>query len=165
MQDGNRTCGAGLQMPSDSSGSLVVRLTAALNEVLPVRCGAAAALGKPGTGRYQPLIGALADPKPRCGSRPRRPLRRLARDNGSLIQFLKYTGGDRRIDVVRALGQLHASDAIEPLVQILEKADDRERQEIADALDEILTAEVRPVVTGYGTGITIITKKYTDREG
>jgi len=56
-----------------------------------------------------------------------------------LIRFLKYSEGTVRIDVMTALGELHASDAIEPLVQMLEKADEGERRAIAATLDSIVT--------------------------
>ena len=147
----------------------VPRLIAALNDgAVPVRCGAAAALGQTGDPDIiEPLIGALADPETEVRVEAASALAAIGQPaTGSLIRFLKYTGGERRVDVVRALGQLHAFDAIEPLIQILEKADSRERQEIADALDEILAAEVGPVVARIRTGNNDNSGKSTQtREG
>lgn len=37
---------------------------------------------------------------------------------------LKYTKGSVRIEVMNALGGLHANDAMEPLFQMLEKANE-----------------------------------------
>lgn len=133
----------------------VFRLVRVLNDG-PVRsrCGAAAALGlAKSPGAVEPLINALADPENEVRVEAAAALAAIGSPaTGSLIRFLKYTGGERRVEVVRALGQLHVSEAIEPLLQILENADDRERQEVADALDTILAAEVRPMVARIRNG-------------
>ncbi|MDO9325408.1 MAG: HEAT repeat domain-containing protein [Methanoregula sp.] len=63
-----------------------------------------------------------------------------------LLGFLKGARGETRIEVMTALGELKNADAIEPLVQLLENADDDERQAIADAIDAILIPEVEPLV-------------------
>jgi len=133
----------------------VRRLTDVLRDgPVTARCGAAAALGQTQEpDAIEPLISALADPETEVRVEAASALAVIGRPaTGSLIKFLKFTGGERRVEVVRALGQLNASDAIEPLVQILENADDRERQEVADALDAILAAEVRPVVARIRSG-------------
>jgi HEAT repeat protein len=62
-----------------------------------------------------------------------------------LIRFLKYSEGSVRIEVMTALGELHARDAIEPLVQMLERADEEERHTINATLDAILTPSVERV--------------------
>ncbi len=62
-----------------------------------------------------------------------------------LIRFLKYSEGSVRIEVMTALGELHARDAIEPLVQMLERADEEERYTINATLDAILTPSVERV--------------------
>jgi HEAT repeat protein len=118
------------------------------------RCGAASALGQiKDPDAFEPLINALIDPETEVRVEAAAALAAIGKPaTGSLIQFLKFSGGERRVEVVRALGQLHASDAIEPLVQILENADDRERQEVADTLDAILAAEVRPMVARIRNG-------------
>jgi HEAT repeat protein len=56
-----------------------------------------------------------------------------------LVRLLKYSEGTVRIEVMNALGGLHAADAIEPLVQMLEKADEEERRAIAATLDSIVS--------------------------
>jgi HEAT repeat protein len=130
------------------------------------RCGAAAALGRTkNVDAIEPLIIALTDPETEVRVEAAAALAAIGKPaTGSLIKFLKYTGGERRVEVVRALGQLQVSDAIEPLVQILENADDRERQEVADALDAILAAEVRPIVIRIRNGNNG-TKPYAGTEG
>jgi len=62
-----------------------------------------------------------------------------------LIRFLKFSEGSVRIEVMTALGDLHARDAIEPLVQMLERADEEERHTINATLDAILTPSVERV--------------------
>jgi HEAT repeat protein len=51
-----------------------------------------------------------------------------------------------------ALGELHAGDAIEPLIQLLENADEDERRAVAEALDAILTPSVEPVARRLWNG-------------
>jgi len=63
-----------------------------------------------------------------------------------LIRFLKYSEGSVRIEVMTALGELHARDAIEPLVQMLERADEEERRAIAATLDSIVSPAAEPFV-------------------
>jgi HEAT repeat protein len=124
------------------------------NGTIMARCGAAASLGQTkDPDVIESLIGALADPENEVKVEAAAALAAIGKPaTGSLIKFLKFTGGERRVEVVRALGQLQVSDAIEPLIQILETADDRERQEVADALDAILAAEVRPMVARIRNG-------------
>ena len=133
------------------------------NGTVTARCGAAAALGRTKDPEaIEPLINALADPEPEVRVDAASALAEIGRPAASsLIQFLKYTGGERRVEVVRALGQLHDADAIEPLVQILENAGDPERQEVADALDAILAAEVGPMVARIRNGNNDKNKKST----
>ncbi len=50
--------------------------------------------------------------------------------------------------------QLKDSDAIHPLIQMLENADDEERKAIADALDAILIPSVAPLVRKLRNGNT-----------
>jgi HEAT repeat protein len=143
------------------------RLTEVLaNGEITARCGAAAALGQTkDPDVIESLIRALADPETEVRVEVAAALAAIGKPaTGSLIQFLKFTGGERRVEVVRALGQLHASDAIEPLIQILEKADDRERQEVADALDAILAAEVRPMVARIRNGNNHTKENGTDTD-
>jgi HEAT repeat protein len=65
---------------------------------------------------------------------------------GPLLQFLKFSDGPERLEVVTALGELQDTDAIQPLIQMLENADEDERKAIADALDAILIPTVEPLV-------------------
>jgi HEAT repeat protein len=65
-----------------------------------------------------------------------------------LIRFLKFSEGSVRIEVMTALGDLHARDAIEPLVQMLERADEEERHTINATLDAILTPSVERMAKG-----------------
>ncbi|MDD1688828.1 MAG: HEAT repeat domain-containing protein, partial [Methanoregula sp.] len=51
-----------------------------------------------------------------------------------------------------ALGELHDTDAIQPLIQMLESADEDERKAIADALDAILIPTVEPLVRELRNG-------------
>ena len=57
-----------------------------------------------------------------------------------------------RIEVMNALGELHANDAIEPLVQMLGKADEQERCAIASTLDAILTPSVEKLAKRLWNG-------------
>jgi HEAT repeat protein len=63
-----------------------------------------------------------------------------------LLAFLKSAQGETRMEVMTALGELRNADAIEPLFQLLENADDDERKAIADAIDAILIPAVEPLV-------------------
>ena len=69
-----------------------------------------------------------------------------------LILFLKFSDRAVRIEVVAALGELKDTDAIHPLIQLLETADEEERKAIADALDEILIPSVEPIVRKLRNG-------------
>jgi HEAT repeat protein len=80
-----------------------------------------------------------------------------------LIRFLKYSEGTVRIEVMTALGELHASDAIEPLVQMLEKADEEERRAIAATLDSILTPAAEQLAKRLWNGNNHETTKTTSR--
>lgn len=59
---------------------------------------------------------------------------------------MKGAKAEIRIEVMTALGELKNADAIEPLVQLLENADDDERRAISDAIDAILIPAVEPLV-------------------
>jgi HEAT repeat protein len=133
----------------------VHRLNEVLKEgVVMARCGAAAALGQTGDpDAIEPLIRSLADHETEVRVEAAAALGAIGEPaTASLIKFLKYTGGELRVEVVRALGQLNASEALEPLIQILERAGDRERQEVADALDTILAPEAAPMVERIRNG-------------
>ena len=56
------------------------------------------------------------------------------------------------MEVMSALGELGNADAIEPLFQLLENADDDERKEIADAVDAILIPAVEYLVRRIRNG-------------
>jgi HEAT repeat protein len=76
-----------------------------------------------------------------------------------LLRFLKFSDKSIRIDVVPALGELRDTDAIHPLIQMLENADVEERKAIADALDAILIPSVEPLVQKLRNGNTRKNKK------
>jgi HEAT repeat protein len=112
------------------------------------RWGAAIALGRTGSGRaVEPLIGALGDSNDEVRTEAATALAIIGRPAVEpLIRFLKFSRGETRIEVIRALGDLHADDAIQPLVQLLETAGDREQKAISDALSAILVTTVGPMV-------------------
>ncbi|MFA6226735.1 MAG: HEAT repeat domain-containing protein [Methanoregula sp.] len=115
-----------------------------------VRWGAALALGKiKKTLAVEPLILALADEQVMV----RAEAAAIGTPAlGPLLGFLKGARGETRIEVMTALGELKNADAIEPLVQLLENADDGERQAIADAIDAILIPAVEPLVRRIRNG-------------
>lgn len=121
-----------------------------------VRWGAAMALGKtknPIT--VEPLILALADEDAMVRAEAASALASIGTPAlGPLLVFLKGSKGETRIEVLSALGELKNADAIEPLVQLLENADDDERQAIADAIDAILIPAVEPLVRRIRDGNT-----------
>jgi len=106
-----------------------------------MRWGAAIALGKvQDPASVKPLIRALADKYDNVRAEAAASLAAIGTPAiAPLIHFLKYSEKPVRLEVMNALGELHASDAIEPLVQMLEKADEQERYAIASILDAILT--------------------------
>jgi len=106
-----------------------------------LRWGAAIALGRiKDPQAVEPLIQALADKYENVRAEAAASLASIGKPAiAPLIRFLKYSEGGMRIEVMNALGELHANDAIEPLVQMLEKADEQERRAIAATLDSILT--------------------------
>jgi len=105
------------------------------------RWGAAIALGGiKDPAAVEPLIRALADKYENVRAEAAASLAAIGKPAiAPLIWFLKYSEGIVRIEVMTALGDLHARDAIEPLVQMLEKADEEERRGIATTLDSIVT--------------------------
>lgn len=113
-----------------------------------VRWGAALALGKiKNPLAVEPLILALADEQVMVRAEAATALAAIGTPAlGSLLVFLKYAKGETRIEVMTALGELKNADAIEPLIQLLENADDDERKAIADAIDAILIPAVGPLV-------------------
>lgn len=121
-----------------------------------VRWGAAMALGKtknPIT--VEPLILALADEEAMVRAEAASALASIGTPAlGPLLAFLKGSKGETRFEVMTALGELKNADAIEPLVQLLENADDDERQAIADAIDAILIPAVEPLVRRIRDGNT-----------
>jgi len=118
------------------------------------RWGAAIALGKIRDPRsIEPLIRALADKYENVRAESAASLAAIGKPAvGPLLRFLKYTGGPARIEVVAAIGQLRDEDAIQPLFQLLENADDEERKAIADAIDAILIPSVEPFVDWIRNG-------------
>jgi HEAT repeat protein len=109
-----------------------------------LRWGAAIALGRiKDPQAVEPLIQALADKYENVRAEAATSLAAIGKPAiAPLIWFLKHSEGGMRIEVMNALGELHANDAIEPLVQMLEKADEEERQAIAATLDTILAPSV-----------------------
>jgi len=121
-----------------------------------VRWGAALALGKiKNPLAVEPLIFALADEQERVRAEAAAALASIGTPAlGPLLGFLKGAQGQTRIEVMTALGELKNADAIEPLVQLLENANDDERKAIADALDAILIPAVEPLVRRIRDGTT-----------
>jgi HEAT repeat protein len=113
-----------------------------------LRWGAAIALGKIRDPRaIEPLIRALADKYENVRAESASSLAAMGKPAlGPLLRFLKFSDGPERLEVVTALGELHDTDAIQPLIQVLENADDDERKAIADALDAILIPTVEHLV-------------------
>lgn len=105
------------------------------------RWGAAIALGKIRDVRaVDPLIRALADKYENVRAESATALAAIGTPAvGPLLGFLKFADGEARIEVMNALGDLQAAEAVEPLIQMLEKADENERRAIAGVLDTILT--------------------------
>jgi len=112
-----------------------------------LRWGAAIALGKIRDLRaIDPLIRALADKYENVRAESAKSLAAIGKPAlGQLVRFLQNSDRSVRIEVVTALGELKDTDAIQPLMQILETADEDERVEIADALDAILITAVEPL--------------------
>jgi len=119
-----------------------------------LRWGAAIALGKIRDPRaIEPLIEALADKYENVRAESASSLAALGKPAlGPLLWFLTFSDGPERLEVVRALGELHDTDAIQPLIQMLENADEDERKAIADALDAILIPTVEPLVRRLRNG-------------
>ena len=135
-----------LSMIGDPS---VVPLIHALQKGDPgVRWGAALALGKiKNPIAVEPLILALTDEVAMVRAEAAAALASFGTPAlAPLLGFLKGSMGETRIEVMTALGELKNADAIEPLVQLLENADDGERQAIADAIDAILIPAIEPLV-------------------
>ena len=119
-----------------------------------LRWGAAIALGKIRDPRaVEPLIRALADKYENVRAESASSLGAIGKPAlGPLLRFLKFSEGPERLEVVMALGELHDTDAIQPLIQMLESADEDERKAIADALDAILIPTVEPLVRKLRNG-------------
>jgi HEAT repeat protein len=113
-----------------------------------LRWGAAIALGKIRDPRaIEPLIGALADKYENVRAESASSLAAMGKPaSGPLLRFLTFSDRPERLEVVTALGELHDTDAIQPLIQMLENADEDEQKAIADALDAILIPTVEPLV-------------------
>jgi HEAT repeat protein len=113
-----------------------------------LRWGAAIALGKIQNPRaIEPLIRALADKYENVRAESAAALAAMGKPAlGPLLQFLKFSDGAARLEIVTALGELQDTDAIQPLIQLLENADEDERKAIADALDAILIPTIEPLV-------------------
>ena len=120
------------------------------------RWGAALALGKiKNVKAVEPLILALADEQAMVRAEAAAALSLIGTPAlKPLLVFLKSAQGETRIEVMTALGELQNADAIEPLLQLLEQADDAERQAIADAIDAILIPTVEPLVRRIRDGTT-----------
>jgi HEAT repeat protein len=119
-----------------------------------VRWGAVLALGKiKNPLAVEPLILALADDQAMVRAEAAAALASIGTPAlGPLLGFLKGAQGETRIEVMTALGELKNADAIEPLLQLLESADEDERQAIADAIDAILIPAVEPLVRRIRNG-------------
>lgn len=121
-----------------------------------LRWGAAIALGKIQNPRaVEPLIRALADKYENVRAESAAALAAIGKPAlEPLLQFLKFSDGAARLEVVTALGELQDTGAIQPLIQMLENADEEERKVIADALDAILIPSVEPLVRILRNGNT-----------
>jgi HEAT repeat protein len=119
-----------------------------------LRWGAAIALGKIRDPRaIEPLIRALADKYENVRAEAATSLAAIGKPAlAPLIRFLKFSDRVVRIEVVTALGELKDTDAIQPLIQMLENADEEERKAIADALDAILLPAVAPLARRLRNG-------------
>jgi len=121
-----------------------------------LRWGAAIALGKIRDPRaIEPLIRALTDKYENVRAEAAASLAAMGKAAlEPLLRFLKFSDKSIRIEVVTALGELKDTDAIHPLIQMLENADEEERKAIADALDVILIPSVEPLVQKLRNGNT-----------
>jgi HEAT repeat protein len=119
-----------------------------------LRWGAAIALGKIRDPRaIEPLTRSLADKYENVRAEAATSLAAIGKPAlEPLIRFLKFSDRAVRIEVVTALGELKDTDAIQPLIQMLEKADEEERKAIADALDAILIPAVAPLARRLRNG-------------
>jgi HEAT repeat protein len=119
-----------------------------------LRWGAAIALGKIQNPRaIIPLIRALADKYENVRAESAAALAAIGKPAlGSLLQLLKFSDGAARLEVVTVLGELQDTDAIQPLIQLLENADEDERKAIANALDAILLPAVKPMIVKLRNG-------------
>ncbi len=119
-----------------------------------IRWGSALALGKiKNPLAVEPLILLLADEHLMIKAEAASALASIGTPAlGPLLGFLKSAKGETRMEVMSALGELGNADAIEPLFQLLENADDDERKEIADAVDAILIPAVEPLVRRIRNG-------------
>jgi HEAT repeat protein len=119
-----------------------------------LRWGAAIALGRiKDPLAVEPLIRALADKYENVRAEAAASLAEIGKPAiAPLIWFLEYSEGGMRHEVMNALGELHANDAIEPLVQMLEKADEQERCAIAATLDAILIPSLEPLAKRLWNG-------------
>jgi len=119
-----------------------------------LRWGAAIALGKIQNPRaIEPLIRALADKYENVRAESAAALAAIGKPAlGPLLQFLKFSDGAARLESVTALGELQDTGAIQPLIQLLENADEDERKAIADALDAILVPAVKPMIMKLRNG-------------
>jgi HEAT repeat protein len=119
-----------------------------------LRWGAAIALGKIHNPRaIEPLIRALADKYENVRAESAAALAAIGKPAlEPLLQFLKFSDGAARLEVVTALGELQDTGAIQPLVQLLGNAEEDERKAIADALDAILVPSIKPVIIKLRNG-------------
>ena len=126
-----------------------------------LRWGAAIALGKIQNPRaIEPLIRALADKYENVRAESAAALAAIGKPAlGPLLQVLKFSDGAVRLEIVTALGELHDTGAIQPLIQLLENADEDERKAIADALDAILVPAVKPMIMRIRNGNLQTNKK------
>jgi len=126
-----------------------------------LRWGAAIALGKIQSSRaIDPLIRALADKYENVRAESASALAAIGKPAlGPLLQVLKFSDGAVRLEIVTALGELHDTGAIQPLIQLLDTADEDERKAIADALDEILIPAVKPMILRIRNGNLQTNKK------
>jgi HEAT repeat protein len=113
-----------------------------------LRWGAAIALGGIGDPRaIGPLIHALTDKYENVRAEAASALGVIGWDSvGPLIEVLKFATPEMRREIVEVLAELGNSDAIEPLMQLLENAREDERAVAIGALRELGGPLVQPLI-------------------
>ena len=133
-----------------------------------VRWKASESLARIGSPAVESLVTTLSHPDEDVRAEAAASMAAIGKPSiAPLIHFLKYSQGPVRIEVMNALGDLHANDAIEPLVQMLGKADEQERCAIASTLDAILTPSVEQLAKRLWNGsdpVDSITRKEQNQQ-